>query len=131
MIKKKSDLVVITEVKNLATYIITVTEKSPKKFRYTFINKLHSYILDVIENLYLANEVEVIENNLKNYELRKNFQTKALTKLKLLDYLAALSYEAKAILFKEYEEVAKRSSNCIRLINRWMKSDLNRFKIVV
>ena len=124
-------MVVITEAKNLATYVIIVTEKSPKKYRHTFINKLHNYVLDIIENLYLANEIEVIENNIKYYELRKGYQTKALTKLKLLDYLAELSYEAKAILFKEHEQIAKRISECIRLINRWMKSDLNRFNVVV
>ncbi len=129
MIKKKSDLVVITEVKNLATYIVTVTEKSPKKFRHTFINKLHNYVLDIIESLYLANEVLVIENNTKHYELRKEYQTNALTKLKLLDYLAALSYEAKAILFKEYEQIAKRSSECIKFIRKWMNSDLKRFGV--
>lgn len=97
MIKKKSDLIVITEVKNLATYIITITEKSPKKFRHTFINKMHNYVLEIIKNLYLANEVEVMAGNKDNFLLRKEYQNKALTKLKLLDYISVLSYEDRII----------------------------------
>lgn len=34
---KKSDLYVMTTAKDLAKYILTVTEKSPKKFRFTLV----------------------------------------------------------------------------------------------
>lgn len=50
---KKSDLCVITKAKELAKYVITVTEKSPKKFRFTLVVRLQNYCLDVIENLLL------------------------------------------------------------------------------
>jgi len=32
--KKKSELFVITKTKDLAKYILTITEKLPKKFRF-------------------------------------------------------------------------------------------------
>ena len=50
--QRKSDLYVITKV--ITEYIITVTEKSPKKFRFTLVARLQNYCLDVVENLYLA-----------------------------------------------------------------------------
>ena len=34
---KDSDLIIITKTKNLITYIMTITEKSPVKFRYSFV----------------------------------------------------------------------------------------------
>lgn len=52
---KKSDLYVVTKVKELSKYVITVTEKSHKKFRFTLVTRLQNYCLDVIENLVLAN----------------------------------------------------------------------------
>lgn len=52
---KKSDLYVVTKLKELTKYVITVTEKSPKKFRFTLVVRLQNYCLDVIENLVLAN----------------------------------------------------------------------------
>lgn len=57
--KKQSDLTVITKAKELCSYIMTVTQKSPKYFRYTFVSCLQNLTLDVIENLYMANEIFV------------------------------------------------------------------------
>lgn len=48
----KSKLMVITKSKKLLTYIITITEKSPVKFRYSFVTKMHNLGIEVIENLY-------------------------------------------------------------------------------
>lgn len=52
-----SELVVITKVKDLITYIFQITQNSPKKFRMTFIDRLQNKALDCIEYLIRANEV--------------------------------------------------------------------------
>ena len=36
MTDKKSDLLVVINAKELCSYIMTVTQKSPKQFRFTF-----------------------------------------------------------------------------------------------
>ena len=36
MERKQSELTVITKAKDLCTYIMTVTQRSPKQFRFTF-----------------------------------------------------------------------------------------------
>jgi len=51
--------VVVTKAKELCTYIITVTQKSPKQFRFTFVSRLQNIALDVIENIYYANEIYI------------------------------------------------------------------------
>ena len=55
--KQHSELAVITKAKELCSYIILVTDKSPKRFRFTLVSRMQNYALDVIENLYMANEV--------------------------------------------------------------------------
>lgn len=62
---KKSDLYVITKAKDLAKYILTVTKKSPVKFRFTL--RLQNYILDVLEHLYIANSLS-LETLFMQYE---------------------------------------------------------------
>ena len=52
---KKSDLYVITKVKELTKYVITVTEKSPKKFRFMLVTRLQNYCLDALENIVTVN----------------------------------------------------------------------------
>ena len=55
----QSELTVIVKAKDLASYIITVTDKSPKRFRFTLVSKLQGYALNALENLYRAHEVYV------------------------------------------------------------------------
>lgn len=54
-----SELTVITYAKKLSAYIMTVTQKSPKHFLFTFVNRLQNYCLDHYQ----------ISNSLKNINL--------------------------------------------------------------
>ena len=58
---KKSKLLVITETKRLIDYMFVVTEKSPKKFRYSFVNKINNLLIEIIELLYEANSIDVMD----------------------------------------------------------------------
>lgn len=57
MERKQSELTVITKAKDLCSYVMTVTQKSPKHFHYIFVSKLQNLALGVIENLFRANDV--------------------------------------------------------------------------
>lgn len=115
MSQRKSDLYVMTKSKDLAKYILTVTEKSPKKFRFTLVVRIQNYILDVIENIYLANAE-------KDLEIRREYQVKAKNLLSMLDYFAGLAYEQECILFKQYENISKQIAECILYLSKWMAS---------
>ncbi len=51
-----SELRVVTAAKNLCSYVLMVTSKSPKSFRFTLVSRLQNLSLDIIENIYKANE---------------------------------------------------------------------------
>ena len=53
----QSELVVVTRAKELCSYIMTVTQKSPKHFRFTFVTRLQNLSLNIIENIYRANDI--------------------------------------------------------------------------
>lgn len=114
--QKKSDLFVMTKAKDLAKYIITVTEKSPVKFRFTLVVRLQNYILSVLEKLYLANSRPLGSE-------RRNLQEEAKTLLSMIDYFAGLCYEAKCILFKQYEQISMQQAECLLYLNKWIASD--------
>ena len=48
---KSNQLIVITKAKELCSYVMTVTQKSPKHFRFTFVTRMQNLSLDVIENI--------------------------------------------------------------------------------
>lgn len=117
--QKKNDLFVMTKAKDLANYIITVTEKSPKKFRFTLVVRLQNYILDVIEALYLANSENDIPKRIK-------LQDRAKTLLSMLDYFAQIAYEQQCILQKQYEYISKLQAECLLYLGKWRASTLKR-----
>ena len=69
----KSELSVITKAKGLCSYIMTVTEKSPKRFRFTLVSRLQNYALDVIENLIMANETFVSVGDMRAAAMRMSY----------------------------------------------------------
>ncbi len=113
--QRKSDLYVITKVKDLAKYIITVTEKSPKKFRFTLVTRLQNYVLDCLEMLLLANAEH-------NYETRLVYQDKARSLLSLLGYFAEIASDQECILFRQYEQISKQLADCLLYLGRWIAS---------
>ncbi|MBR1470603.1 MAG: four helix bundle protein [Lachnospiraceae bacterium] len=62
----KSELSVITKAKELCSYIMKVTDRSPKRFRFTLVSRLQNYALDVIENLIRANEIYVSAGDMRS-----------------------------------------------------------------
>lgn len=120
---KASELMVITKSKDLCTYILTVTKKSPKYFRFTLVSRMHNLALDIIENIYIANEIFTKSQDIEMKHKRLDFQQKALTDVKVLSYIVLLSCEQGCILPKQYEQMTKLCYDCQCLIGAWIKSD--------
>ena len=128
MPSKKEELAVITTAKELCSYIMKVTQKSPKHFRYTYVTRLQNIALSVIEDMFMANSVFVEKGDFSAYRERVTLQRKALAELRLLAYFSMLAAEDECILFKQYENIAKLSENCMNLLGAWITSDRKRFR---
>ncbi len=129
-VKNQGDMAVITAAKDLCSYIFEITDKSPKKFRFTLTNRLQTCALDVIDNLITANEVYMGSSKRNEFEravgIRHSAQKKAMTKLKILDYIAQLSMEQGCILPNQYKNITKKLSDCRNLLGGWSNSDQRR-----
>ena len=121
-----SELAVVTKAKDLCNYVITITEKSPKKFRFVFVNRMQNLTLDIIENIYMANDLMLAKGMSATYQKRLAYQHKVLTNLRLLSYISLIAMEQKCILFKQYENISKLSTDCQNMIGAWIISDKKR-----
>ena len=121
-----NDLMVITVAKKLAAYVITVTEKSPKKFRGVFVNRMQNYCLDTLEYLLQANFTRM--DSIENKKKREVNQKEAVVKMKLLGYMAMLAESSGCILKKQYKQISIQLSEVINLTVAWKKSDDDRWK---
>lgn len=125
-IKNSSELKVITAEKKLCSYVLIVTNKSPKSFRFTLVSRMQNLALDVIENLYRANEVFIKNANQDLLKKRLDLQHSALISVKLLAYMSLLARESGCILPKQYEQISKLANDCQYLLGAWIKSS-NKF----
>lgn len=124
---RPSELTVITKSKDLCGYVLTVTEQSPKRFRFTLSGRMQNLALDVVEQTYRANDVFLSGVNRESaWEQRLDLQHSALTSVKLLGYLALLAREQGCILPKQYEHITKLASDCQNLLGGWINSDRKR-----
>jgi hypothetical protein len=128
MERKQSELTVITKAKDLCAYIMTVTQRSPKQFRFTFVSRLQNLALSVIENLFRANDVFVSRQDTIAQKERLGYQRAALTDLKLLGYISLLAAEQGCILLKQYEQISRQITDCQNLLGAWMNSDRKRLQ---
>ena len=129
---KVGELAVVSKAKDLCSYVVLVTDKSPKKYRFTFVTRMQNYSLDIIEKIIMANEVYVEKSDsmVKMYQERHNIQRNAMTKLKLLSYVSQVAMEQKCILPKQYENITKLIYDTQNLLGAWIKSDEKDIKIV-
>ena len=122
--KQTSELKVFTVVRKLLAYIVAATEKSPKKFMGSFVNRLRNLILSANGNLIRANLCRTDDE--KRMIERKIYQIKAFEDLKELESLSFLSLECKCILPKQYEQISKQLNEALALLAAWMRSDAAR-----
>jgi hypothetical protein len=121
------DLLVIKEAKDLCAYVFEVTDRSPVKFRFTFTSKMQGYCLDILENLYLANELYIGPGcRPADVQERRGFQQHALARIKLLATVAEIACDRDAILPKQFAQMGKMTTSCQRLLAGWIASDHKR-----
>ncbi len=85
--------------------------------------------MDIIQNLYLANDIFVGGENAKSqWEKRLNYQQAAMTKTRLLSYFALLAMEQKVILPKQYHIISVRAYEVMQALTAWVRSDKRRFE---
>ena len=128
---KQSELTVITKAKELCSYVLTISDKSPKKFQFTLSSRLQNYSISIVEQLLYANEVRMAVKSTKllekRLEQRRNFQQQAFTNMKMLAYFSQLAMEQQCILPKQYEQITKKLYDCQNLLGAWVRSDNKRY----
>ena len=108
------EMAVFTAAKKLSEYIFIITEKSPKKFRWSIISRLQNASVDVVENLYRA--------NFEKGDERIAYQKSAMVSLNLVDFFAETSRAKNAISLHQTEVIARQLVECKKLLSGWVRA---------
>lgn len=101
------DFKILVKAKDLASYTLKITDNAkrfPKKYRFTFVNRMQDLSLDIYELINTANELNTNDNVALAQRLR--IQNKAITKCKSFLFLINLCYENDKIALNEKQAIA-------------------------
>lgn len=112
---RDKEMAVFTHAKKLSEYIFVITEKSPKKYRWSIISRLQNASVELVENLYRANFE-------RDEALRITFQKCAAVCIKLIDFYAETARKKQAITIRQTAVLAKHIAETEKLLNGWVMS---------
>lgn len=105
---------------------MTITQKSPKQFRFSLIWRMQGYVLDIVEELYYANDIYVTPASRAGWTQRQAHQRKAMATLKLLSWVSQVSMEQGAIQPRQFQQISEQCWNTQNLLGAWIISDHKR-----
>lgn len=112
---RDKEMAVFTHARKLSEYIFVITEKSPKKYRWSIISRLQNASVELVENLYRANFE-------RDEALRITFQKCAAVCIKLIDFYAETARKKQAITIRQTAVLAKHIAETEKLLNGWVRS---------
>ena len=125
--KQPSELTVITKAKDLIKHTYTLTENTerfPKKYRFTLVNRLQERATDIYECLLEANELDLRDP--EEAKERQKLQARALTYCKELLFFLELSFELNRINAKSLEYWSKLAFDVMYMTKAWKRRDKGR-----
>ena len=111
---KDREMAVFTAAKKLSEYIFVITEKSPKKLRWSIITRLQNSSVELIEHLYRANQ--------ELGEKRGDFQKQAHVSLSLIDFYSETARCMQAITIRQTGIIARQLYEIKKMLSGWMRS---------
>ena len=122
--KEPSEFNVIVKAKDLVKHTFTITnstERYPKKYRFTLVNRIQEKAVDIYEMTLEANELDLRQAD--EHRQRQRLQAKALTYCKELLFFIELSQEMGFISMKSCEYWSKLALEVKYMIAAWKKRD--------
>lgn len=125
------DFLLLVKAKELAKYTFNMTDnikRYPKKYRFTFVNRMQEMTLNIYELINAANELNT--NDPVALQERLKLQNEAITKCKTLLFLITLSLEIKTIALndRQSEVWAKYVLDVKNMAVKWHSKDKEKMK---
>lgn len=122
--KEPTEFNVIVKAKDLVKHTFTITnstERYPKKYRFTLVNRIQDKAVDIYECALEANELNLLDA--QEFKERQRLQAKAMTYCKELLFFIELSHEQGFISTSSCEYWSKLVLDVKYMLAAWKKRD--------
>ncbi len=111
--RKNDDLPIFVAWTEFVKWLLPVTEKFPRRVRFSFADRINNLALDVVEDLVEARYAKDKRALLKKANLR-------LEKLRIL---LRLCHDFKYLSYNSYEHALRSINEAGRMLGGWMKHE--------
>lgn len=109
--QKNNDLSIFVKWQDFIEWLLPVTERFPKRVRFTFCDRINTMALDVVEDL-----IEARYANNKKEHLRL-----ANLRLEKLRVLLRISHNLRYLDYKRYEHAMRQINEVGKMLGGWMR----------
>ncbi|MDT2726099.1 four helix bundle protein [Lactococcus formosensis] len=128
-IAKPKGFELAAQAKLLLREVLKLTSKGPKKYRFSLFQKMETLALDILQDIYEANNSYVAGTDAgRILTQRINLHVDALAKVNILGTLADVAVEYGGISKGEFANLTKLISSVGRMLGAWHKSDRLRYE---
>lgn len=125
------ELQVITKAKELTKYVLIVTDKSNRRYKYTLVEKVVNISIDMISDMYKSNGAYLGKRVRKSsLDKRMSYQLQAIGKINLIEYLMEELEERGCILEKEKKHIDKLIYELEVYLSGWIKDTERRLELI-
>lgn len=118
----------INRAENMADYLLTITDKAPKKLRSDIIPELRRASFKCIQTIIRANNCPLDKTQLYYIKLRKQYQLETKSLLQTISAYSEICVKHNYITKKQFDVLNDHIFKCQDTLIKWMTSDENRLK---
>ena len=123
-----ADFNLINRTETMIDYLLTITDKAPKKLRSDIIPELRRASFKCLKSINFANNCPLDKNQPEYTKLRKHYQLEAKALLQTIDAYAEVCVKHNYITKKQFDVLTSHTYKCQDTLIKWMASDENRLK---
>lgn len=113
---------IINKAERVVNYILTITNKSPKKLRCDIIPELRKTGCRILEDIVRANCTDLASKP----EVRLNYQQDCIASIRFLEALSEICEKKSYITSAQLMILSKQTQELYDMIKRWIESDSKR-----
>lgn len=122
---------IINKAEKVVDYVLTITEKSPKKLRCDLVPELRKLAFRIMNDIVRANFI-VLNEKTKATDVNKRleYQTDCQATIRVLEATCEICNKHSYVTNHQLETLSKQTQELFDMVSKWITSDTQRCAVV-
>lgn len=122
---------IINKAEKVVDYVLTITEKSPKKLRFDLVPELRKLAFRIMNDIVRANFIVLNEKTkATDVDKRLEYQTDCQATIRVLEATCEICNKHSYVTNHQLETLSKQTQELFDMVLKWITSDTQRCAVV-